>query len=205
MATDQEIAREILANGPGANTVAGQLLLHHTAGLRRHVMARGLPPGILLDDVLQDFYFKICRNGFRALAQWQGLTDPGVVSIFPYFCRILDNAVVDAVRRQGRRREVELPGGELHDPEDPSPGPGHEVADRQLREALRYCLEFALSETERAVARRYVAGQSHAEIAAALGIEPGNSRVRLHRALQALKRCIESRERNVPGRRGVVE
>ena len=88
MPSDQALVRAILL---GDQKAAEALLVRHLDVLRRDARRHDwqLPDGTDVEDALQEFFIKVCANNFRALAQWQGLTDPAEPSIAPYFRSIL--------------------------------------------------------------------------------------------------------------------
>lgn len=98
--------------------------------------------------------------------------------------RIAARVSLAKLRKQRRRAELSLQG-----PRPTGPEPSDTCIDRaaldfalrQLPEKLR--LVFVLREVE---------GYSHAEIAEMLGIRPGTSEVRLHRAKDLLRQLLRS-------------
>jgi RNA polymerase sigma-70 factor (ECF subfamily) len=195
MPTDQELVRKALSGQPAA---AEELLLRHTPVLlseAREAVWRLVDGEIEAEDIMQSFYERICRNSFRALALWHGLTAPNQESIEPYFKSILSNLVFDHVRPvlARRIRELHIDGEEPVDTEDPSGDFVDDIDHQQKLAAMWNCIETALNDRQRRIVRLFLEGRSHADIARLLGIQEGNSRVALHRALGALQRCIESR------------
>jgi RNA polymerase sigma-70 factor (ECF subfamily) len=198
MPTDQELVRQALS---GHSRAAESLLRRYGPVLRREAEtgARRLCDGSIdPDDVLQEFYLKVCRDGYRVLALWRGLTDMEQPGIEPYFKEILRNVLRDAGRRARVRRGREADADDID--LDELPGDSDcgedEIAVEQRLAAVRECIESSLTEGLRDVIRLCIEGHSHAEIASMLGIEPGNVRVRLHRATEAIRRCLENNGRN---------
>jgi RNA polymerase sigma-70 factor (ECF subfamily) len=119
-----------------------------------------------------------------ALAKLDGFRGRGPFAAWLF--RIARNAVRDELRRQPRSAV---------DPEAAAnavaaPGPGPEEVALAHERALR--LRAAIAELGRGeqhlLALRYGAGLSHEELARVLGIKPGAARVRVHRALEELRR-----------------
>jgi RNA polymerase sigma-70 factor (ECF subfamily) len=97
--------------------------------------------------------------------------------------------VVADTRRTERRREGLLARfGEALVPDAPqAPGEAAEAGDL---ERLRGCVERLAERARTVVALSVYAGKSGAEVAAELGLSPGNVRVLRHRALAQLQACM---------------
>lgn len=128
------------------------------------------------EDVLQDVFVGLPE----ALRSYEGRG-----SLEGWIRRVAARMALMRLRRQGRRREVPLhPLPESAGGTDPSMIVERMAIERALGE---------LPDTLRAVfVLREVEGYSHAEIAGLLGIRPGTSEVRLHRAKKILQTKLRS-------------
>jgi RNA polymerase sigma-70 factor (ECF subfamily) len=129
------------------------------------------------EDVLHDVFLGLPE----ALARYQ---ERGAFA--PWLRRVTVRVALDRLRRIRRRREVPLEG--VSEPATSAQDEGLslrsdlERALRKLPVSLR--VVFVLKEID---------GQSHLEIAQALGIRIGTSEVRLHRAIRQLRRHLKGR------------
>jgi RNA polymerase sigma factor (sigma-70 family) len=204
--SDHDLVRAALL---GDTRCAEGLLLRYEEALRQEIRAGAwqLRNSVDADDMLQAFFVRVCEKGFRALAQWHGLTDPGITSIEPYFRQIMRNLLRD----EGRRRRAipedpdDVDDGRESAQVDQGEGPEEIAATRELRLAMAQCIATALNPRQRQVIALHLEDREHAEIAATLGVTEGNSRVLLKRALDALKRCMTARLRNADPARAVRE
>ena len=84
-----------------------------------------------------------------------------------------------------------MQGGVLrHEPADAQPGPAEAAEATELRERVHHVVGGLPSGQRAAVLLFYLAGMTHAETAAQLGIEVGTVKTRLHKARRALKRQL---------------
>jgi RNA polymerase sigma factor (sigma-70 family) len=125
----------------------------------------------LADDVLQEAFVKIMRNG-------EGLR--GVSEPLRWLYRVVDRCCFDALRK--RRRSVESPS---EGAADAAPHPGVDV---ELRDAVLRLLA-ALDEDEMRIALLlFVDGMSQGEIAEEVGV----SRVTVNKRVQAIRARAEA-------------
>lgn len=138
----------------------------------------------LAEDVLQDAYLRV----------WQaaGSYDPTVGRPLPWLCAIARNRAIDSVRRRGAA-EVQGPSedeGEdwvarLMDP--------HDGATAFMdRDALRICLSRLETMHRDCVVLAYCEGYSREELAQRYDRPVNTIKTWLHRALAALKSCLET-------------
>ncbi len=137
------------------------------------------------EDVLQEFYLRVLLKAGQ-------IRDPAAP--MPWLRRVLKSVAVDHIRRRAAARRAEhaaqtelsvLTAGQSR--LDSPPAPGGDCACPSLEAAVA-----GLRADYRDILRRLdLQGQSRAEACRALGITPGNARVRLHRARHALKRSLE--------------
>lgn len=76
--------------------------------------------------------------------------------------------------------DVEDPGSEPSDP-----------LDDDLRESLRICLENLPPQQRQAVILRFFDEASYEDVAAAIGVGPGNARQLVFRGRNAIRNCLE--------------
>lgn len=173
---DGELATQITAGVPDAE----RELCRRFAPRIRLWGRRHLRDDAAVEDLVQDSLVTVMES----LREGK-LREPALLASFVLgICRTLS---IDATRTRRRRAAiVEAFATEIA----PSPVEKSWVD----RDRLRKCLE-ALAERERAVVvATFFADQDAAEIASALGMEPGNVRVVRHRALARLHRCMEGGE-----------
>ena len=119
----------------------------------------------------------------------------------PWLRRILVNRAVNAHRRRRlwRKLQLLLPGG-YDDAVSVSAVPAADAALDEARRRQRLHAEIARLPPKQAAAvtLRYLEGLPVAEVADALGVDPGTARVHLHRALRKLKPLRELEERGGP-------
>lgn len=104
----------------------------------------------------------------------------------PWFFRVLRNALTDRARREAaERRALERYAGKI--------APSAVVAEPSPNSCRCVGREWeSLKPAHRDILRRCdVEGQPLANVAAELGLRPGNARVRLHRARAALRARVE--------------
>lgn len=95
------------------------------------------------------------------------------------------------MRLRARRRRGEVPL------ETAGPARTRDGADHRLKARELWSAVAALPESIRMVfVLKWVEGYTHDEIASLLGISPGASRVRLSRALEALRETLRGRDRS---------
>lgn len=109
-------------------------------------------------------------------------------SAIAWFYRLLRNAVVDHYRRAAAgKRSLEAIAREVSE--------GDSSMDPAIERALCQCVSALVPtlkpEYADLIARIDLGGEDLALVAESLGIEPGNARVRLHRARTALRASVE--------------
>lgn len=141
-------------------------------------------------DVTQEAFFKA----------WRGLPAfRGECSFSTYLYRLADNAAIDLLRREKKRRgDVPLDeagcGWDRY-LTDPGPTPEQALAQRELeREAARALARLPVEQREILVLRE-INGASYEEIGAILGVPIGTVRSRLARARLALREAMAAGER----------
>ena len=147
------------------------------------------------DDVTQEAF----------LAAWQGLAFfRGEASFSTWLYRLVSNACVDLLRREGRRRasaaidwlrrekrhrgmddvtELELP--------DDGPGPQDQAEQAEAQQTVRRALSRLSEEHRQVLLLRYMQELDYAEIAAALEISEGTVKSRISRAKMRLRELLD--------------
>ncbi|RMH00910.1 MAG: sigma-70 family RNA polymerase sigma factor, partial [Planctomycetota bacterium] len=94
-------------------------------------------------------------------------------------------------RREDLRRDPRTPEGEPVELPAPAsaPGPSTILARREEQELLAAAL-VRLPERDREVLQRHLRGESHEQVAAALGLRPATARQALHRAIERARALI---------------
>jgi RNA polymerase sigma-70 factor (ECF subfamily) len=153
--------------------------------VRRWVRAR-LFDAVLAEDVVQNALLNLhrARRSYRPERRFK-----------PWLRAIVRNAVTDALRETGRRREREglvdsfdaLPHARV-EPDAAGAGNG------PLSPALRSALEELPASQRQAVELIHVEGLSVSAAAARAGVSVGALKVRAHRGYQALRQALDGRE-----------
>lgn len=139
----------------------------------------------------------LCQEIF--LNAWRGLPSfRGDSSFFTWLCRLANNACLDHLRREKKRRYLES-GASLDDEEnglsavlpDRAPTPQQRLEERERQDAVRMALEQLTGEHRQVLVLREVMGLSYAEIAAATGLEEGTVKSRIARARLSLRNILK--------------
>lgn len=138
----------------------------------------------LAEDVLQDAYLRV----------WQaaGSYDPAAGRPLPWLCAIARNRAIDSLRRRGAT-EVQRPAEDdsedwvarLMDPHD-------DATAFMDRDALSTCLNRLEPMHRDCVVLAYCEGYSREELAQRFDRPVNTIKTWLHRALAALKSCLET-------------
>lgn len=143
----------------------------------------------LADDIAQDSFIQAYRNIHRFT---QGRP------FAPWLSRIITNIARERQRSRRRLHEITL-DGDLHDadsahtPHLTPVDPATRAEQAEEREAILQALSALTQKQREAIILRYYLGYGDHDCAAISGCREGAFRVRLHGALQALKRIIQQR------------
>lgn len=138
------------------------------------------------EDVLQDFYLRVLLKGDQ-------IRDGN--SIVAWLHTVLKSVMVDHFRREATRRDAhQLMAAEwlATSLQDETAKADEEAFDRVACTCFYRLLPTLKSEYAEVLTRVDLAQEERAKTANALGITPGNMRVRLHRARHALKEVLET-------------
>lgn len=174
-----------MAAGQHGDAVAYRKLLEELLPVvRRWVRARVFDAA-LAEDVVQNALL----NLHRARATWRPER-----AFTPWLRAVVRNAIVDALRETGRRREREG----LVEALDALPQARVEAAapegDGRLSPRLRAALEQLPSGQRQAVELIHVEGLTVSAAAARVGITAGALKVRAHRGYKALRTALRDHE-----------
>lgn len=137
----------------------------------------------LIEELTQDVFLAL----YRSLPSFRG-----EASLRTFLARIAHNVCVDHVRR-ATRRPVEMGDDTITDMPDDADGPemraDKAIARDKLLDAVR-----KLPVIQRQVISLHLEGFEAGEIGQTLGLNPGNVRVRLHRARDTLKGIMENEQ-----------
>lgn len=177
----QDLIRRVRA---GDEQAATELVRQYEPEIRREVRLRLTDPGLrrVIDSV--DICQSVLGNFFARAALGQfDLGEPR--QLLSLLVKMARNRLTDWARKQNAERrdqcrELPLNGFALrgHEPCAGDPSPSQVVAGKELLEQVR----VRMSDEERSIAERRVAGSDWAEIAAELGGTPDGLRKRLARA-----------------------
>lgn len=139
-------------------------------------------------DVTQECFLKV----------WQGLPSfHGDSAFSTWLFRLTDNACIDLIRREKKRRgELSLDGEEQDYSAalaDPAPTPQQALEQKELHRAVREGLAALSEEHRRVLILRELDGLSYEEIGDILGLTPGTVKSRIARARLALAKFLRKK------------
>lgn len=156
---------------------AAELIRTHQAGVWRYLRAVGCD-AVLAEDLTQETFLWVLQNPFQQYSR---------SATAAYLRKVARNLFISAQRRAGR--DVPLEQLELLDA-----AWGRWADDdggQWLLEALRACWQTLNERARRALELRFAAGQSRADIAAALQMTENGAKNLMQRAKEHLRACIE--------------
>jgi RNA polymerase sigma-70 factor (ECF subfamily) len=132
------------------------------------------------EDLLQDTWLLAVRS-------LRGLTDPA--GFRPWLLSIAHNALIDAARREGRRKRFPPASADVPITAVPTTGPPpDEAAHREeTRQQVLAALRSLPEEYRMPLALRYLTGADYDAISEQLGLTNGSLRGFLHRGLKMLR------------------
>jgi len=139
----------------------------------------------LAEDVAQQVFLE----AYRDLDRFEGRS-----SARAWLFGIASHRCLDALKRQQRRLQlIESDEQAVIEFEDPGAGPIEHVDRARLTAALEACLKRLSPDVRATVLLRFQTGSSYEELAAPLAATADTLQVRVARALQALRRCLEKK------------
>lgn len=132
------------------------------------------------------------------LSAWRNLpTFRGDASFSTWLYRLVSNASMDILRRRQRRDAHAGPSTDDEenpfDAPDPAPAPQEIVERRELRRELQAALDALSPERREVLILREIHQLSYEEIAAALSLDIGTVKSRIHRARESLRKILTER------------
>ncbi|MXO94335.1 sigma-70 family RNA polymerase sigma factor [Erythrobacter arachoides] len=134
------------------------------------------------EDVLQDVYLRVWHRA--------GRFDRTRASPITWLCTIARNAAIDAVRKHGRRAEVD--DAALPEIADDAPRADTMLCDAEDAARLHQCLERLQSEHRKCIRMAFFRGYTHTELAEKLDVPLGTMKSWIRRGLASLKGCLGS-------------
>ncbi|CAG1000549.1 ECF RNA polymerase sigma factor SigM [Planctomycetaceae bacterium] len=156
------------------------LIVAQQAGVWRYLRYLGCDRA-QADDITQETFLQVLRHGFDQRGERETAA---------YLRTVARNCFLMNVRKTRHVQSVE--DLDLADNAWEQGQGDAEAGEARLR-ALRQCLESIHGKARQALEMQYMQQRSGEDIAAAMSMSHENVRVILHRAKQALKKCIEGK------------
>jgi RNA polymerase sigma factor (sigma-70 family) len=161
------------------DTEAFSELYRAHAGAVRAVAASQLHDREAIADVVQDAFF-------RALRSLGSLEDPA--RFRPWLLSIARNLATDQLRARGK--VIAADDSATYEVADPRPGPGSLAELGELAEQVRGCVAGLSTRDATAIVMVTQLGFSPEQVAGALGLSPGATKVVLHRARRRMRHAL---------------
>jgi len=167
------VEKEILRLFEEGNVKAMDLLYDNYSDALYGVILRMVGSEAIASDVLQDSFVKIWQNS-RSY-------DPSKGRLFTWLVRIVKNKSIDAIRKTGRKEEIqsELKIVHKNDRSDSS--------DPTLQHDLNTVLSNLDKDQRNLIEHSYILGYSHPEIAEKFDIPLGTVKTRIRNAMKELR------------------
>ena len=146
---------------------------------------------------------RMCKNPEDAaeaaqeafLSAWQGLPFfRGDSSFSTWLYRLTDNAALDLIRREKKRRgdsSLDDEEGALTLPADPAPTPHQAIEQKELHQAVAEGLAQLSEEHRQVLVMREINGLSYEQIGSILDLSPGTVKSRIARARISLAKFLQ--------------
>ena len=136
-------------------------------------------------DVTQEVFLKVWKHlpSFR-----------GESSFSTWLYRLTDNAALDLIRREKKRRgdsSLDDEEGALTLPADPAPTPHQAIEQKELHQAVAEGLAQLSEEHRQVLVMREINGLSYEQIGSILDLSPGTVKSRLARARISLAKFLQ--------------
>lgn len=136
-------------------------------------------------DVTQEVFIKVWKHlpSFR-----------GESSFSTWLYRLTDNAALDLIRREKKRRgdsSLDDEESALILPADPAPTPHQAIEQKELHQAVADGLAQLSEEHRQVLVMREINGLSYEEIGNILGLSPGTVKSRIARARISLAKFLQ--------------
>jgi len=144
----------------------------------------------LAEDVVQSAFLRV----YERIGQFDASRP-----FAPWFLRLVVNAAIDAVKRQGRNLSLDsLQSSEAGEElpletwlADPNPGPEQVAGEAEMQEMVRAALARLSPEQRAVIVLRYYLGYSESAMAQLLSSPPGTVKSRLNAARARLRRWLD--------------
>ena len=136
-------------------------------------------------DVTQEVFIKVWRN----LSSFRGESE-----FSTWLYRLTDNAAIDLIRREKKRRDDSSLNDEESTavlPVDPAPTPHQAAEQKELQQALADGLAQLSEEHRRVLVMREIGGLSYEEIGNILNLSAGTVKSRIARARISLAKFLQ--------------
>jgi RNA polymerase sigma factor (sigma-70 family) len=161
------------------DTEAFSELYRAHAGAVRAVAASQLHDREAIADVVQDAFFRALRN-------LGSLQDPD--RFRPWLLSIARHLATDQLRARGKVTVVDDPA--TYELADSRPGPGFLAELGEMAEQVRGCVAGLSTRDATAIVMVTQLGFSPEQVAGALGLTPGATKVLLHRARRRMRHAL---------------
>lgn len=136
-------------------------------------------------DVTQEVFIKVWKHlpSFR-----------GESSFSTWLYRLTDNAALDLIRREKKRRgdsSLDDEEGALPLPADPAPTPHQAIEQKELHQAVAEGLAQLSEEHRQVLVMREINGLSYEQIGSILDLSPGTVKSRIARARISLAKFLQ--------------
>lgn len=136
-------------------------------------------------DVTQEVFLKVWKHlpNFR-----------GESSFSTWLYRLTDNAALDLIRREKKRRgdsSLDDEEGALTLPADPAPTPHQAIEQKELHQAVAEGLAQLSEEHRQVLVMREINGLSYEQIGSILDLSPGTVKSRIARARISLAKFLQ--------------
>lgn len=140
------------------------------------------------EDAVQETFLRMVQN--------LGRFDAGQEGFASWLNRIARNAAIDLLRRQNVREAKQFDSAALDETEAANDSPVERAIRREDLALLHEVLDALPGPQREVLVLRFLHNLEPQEIAGVLGISPGNARVRLNRALNAVRAALNATNEN---------
>ncbi|HEX6988417.1 MAG TPA: sigma-70 family RNA polymerase sigma factor [Bacillota bacterium] len=182
MARDGPSDAELVRRVAGGDEAALELLYDRYAGRIYGLAVRLVADDADAEEVVQDVFTRLWRHA--------GRFDAGRSSLGTWLLTVTRRRAIDTLRARGRRQRSEpLP---LHLPADDDV---EEAAENEVLAAdVAQAVDHLPDTLRQVIVHAYYLGQSHREVAGALGIPLGTVKTRLRAAVERLRNTFSPPE-----------
>lgn len=165
---------------------AFEVVLERHADAALALAYRMVDPRSLAEDVVQEAFISLWRNGSRY--------DPTRGSLRNWTLQIVHHRAIDVLRRNSALHSRCIGDDDLHERLQAPEQTDVEVARRDEAREVRSALELLPKEQSRVIELAYFAGFTHTEIASMLDLPEGTVKGRMRLGLQKMRYHLAGRE-----------